>query len=64
MPASAMANANESFKPSMYASRIPGKSDGENTFRSCVAPALTTKDGLTPGAVMGSRSRRRLVNAV
>ena len=64
MPASAIANANESFKPSMYAINIPGNSDAENTFRSCVAPVLTTKDGLTPGAVMGTRSRRRLANAV
>ena len=63
-PASAIANANVSFIPSMYAMRIPGISAAENTLRSCVAPVLTTKDGLTPGAVMGTRSRRRLANAV
>ena len=64
MPASAIANANETFKPSMYATRIPGNSDAENTLLSCVAPVLTTKDGLIPGTVMGTRSRRRLANAV
>ena len=43
---------------------MPGISDAVNTLRSCVAPVLTTKDGSTPGAVMGTRSRRRLANAV
>ena len=64
IPASAIANANVSFKPSMYAMRIPGISDAENTLRSCVAPVLTTEAGSTPGAVMGIRPRRRLAKAV
>lgn len=64
IPASAMASANETFKPSMYAATTPGRSASENTLRNWVAPVATTNDGLTPGAVIGTRARRRLVNAV
>lgn len=63
-PASAIASANEIFRPSMYATRIPGRSASEKTPRNSVAPVATTREGLTVGAVTGTRARSRLVNAV
>ncbi len=63
-PASAMANAKESFKPSMYAIKIPPMFLVGNAVRSCVAPVATTRAGLMPGAVRGTRARSRLANAV
>lgn len=63
-PASAMANAKESFKPSMYAIKIPPRLLAGNAVRSCVAPVATTCAGLMPGAARGTRLRSRLANAV
>ena len=62
-PANAIANANDSFSPSMYASTTPGSSSAENTARNWVAPVATTKAGLTPGARIGTRASNRLVYA-
>lgn len=63
-PASAIPSAKESFKPSMYAIKIPAMRSAGKALRSCVAPVATTRAGLTPGAVTGTRARRRLANAV
>lgn len=62
-PANAIANANDSFSPSMYASTTPGSSSAEKTARNWVAPVATTKAGLTPGARIGTRASNRLVYA-
>lgn len=62
-PANAIANANDNFSPSMYASTTPESSSAENTARNSVAPVATTKAGLTPGARTGARASNRLVYA-
>jgi len=54
MPTAPIVTAKATLIPAMYATRIPSSSSTENMLRSSVAPAATTRAGLTLGAVLGS----------
>lgn len=53
-PAAPIVIAKVTLIPAMYAIRIPSSSPAENTLCSSVAPAATTRAGLTLGAVVES----------
>jgi hypothetical protein len=63
-PDSAMANTNVVFKPSMYASRIPGNIASSNLFLMSVAPTAMTTAGSSDGVYVLRPWTSLLLNAL